>query len=283
MLRFIELRCMKRAFQLYRFINIISLDVAMGAVTGAAFFGSIFKTTLLPQGLAALGLTVWIIYSVDHLLDAYKLKSVAASERHQFHQRHFRLIAFIVVLAALTDITLILYVRPSVLNAGFLLAGVVAFYLLFHRWMYPLKEIAGAILYSGGVWLPVLALHQEPVEDPAAYLMLPFFTTALINLILFSWFGYAQDVRDGHLSLVVFIGKATARWVLIGLFVMQFISLISLMVFTTYRIETGVILTMNIVLLLMLLLPDFFDRNDLYRVTGDVIFLFPLPYLFFHV
>ena len=282
MLRFIELRCMKRVLQLYRFVNIMSLDVALGAMTGAAFFGSIFKTTLLPQGLVALGLTVWIIYSVDHLLDAYKLKILAAAERHQFHQKHFRLIAILVVLATLTDITLILYVRPNVLNAGLLLAGVVVFYLLFHRWMYPLKEIAGAILYSGGVWLPVLALHQGPVEDPEAYLMIPFFITALINLILFSWFGYAQDLRDGHLSLVIFIGKPTSRGVLIFLFVTQFIALISLMMFTTYRVETGVILAMNVVLLFMLLLPDFFDKNDLYRVAGDVIFLFPLPYLFFH-
>ena len=273
---------MKRVLQLYRFVNIMSLDVALGAMTGAAFFGSIFKTTLLPQGLVALGLTVWIIYSVDHLLDAYKLKILAAAERHQFHQKHFRLIAILVVLATLTDITLILYVRPNVLNAGLLLAGVVVFYLLFHRWMYPLKEIAGAILYSGGVWLPVLALHQGPVEDPEAYLMIPFFITALINLILFSWFGYAQDLRDGHLSLVIFIGKPTSRVVLIFLFVTQFIALISLMMFTTYRVETGVILAMNVVLLFMLLLPDFFDKNDLYRVAGDVIFLFPLPYLFFH-
>ena len=282
MLRFIELRCMKRVLQLYRFVNIMSLDVALGAMTGAAFFGSIFKTTLLPLGLVALGRTVWIICSVDHLLDAYKLKILAAAERHQFHQKHFRLIAILVVLATLTDITLILYVRPNVLNAGLLLAGVVVFYLLFHRWMYPLKEIAGAILYSGGVWLPVLALHQGPVEDPEAYLMIPFFITALINLILFSWFGYAQDLRDGHLSLVIFIGKPTSRVVLIFLFVTQFIALISLMMFTTYRVETGVILAMNVVLLFMLLLPDFFDKNDLYRVAGDVIFLFPLPYLFFH-
>lgn len=282
MLRFIEVRCMKRTFLLYRFVNIMSLDVALGAMTGAAFFGSIFKTTLFPQGLLALGLTVWIIYSVDHLLDAYKLKNLAASERHQFHQRHFRLIVILVVLATLTDITLIFYVRPNVLNAGLLLAGVVVFYLLFHRWMYPLKEIAGAILYSGGVWLPVLVLHQGPVEDPGAYLMIPFFITALINLILFSWFGYAQDVRDGHLSLVIFIGKPTSRVVLIILFVTQFFALISLMMFTTYRVETGVMLAMNVVLLFMLLLPDFFDKNDLYRVAGDVIFLFPLPYLFFH-
>src|SRR4051812_41244064 len=142
---------MKHALRLYRFINIISLDVALGAVTGSAFFATVFHTSLLPQGLAALGISVWIIYSVDHLLDAYKLKNTASSERHQFHQKYLTQITVAVIFLVLVDIVLIFYVRPSVFNAGLLLAGVVIFYLLFHRWMYPLKEIAGAVLYSGGV------------------------------------------------------------------------------------------------------------------------------------
>ncbi len=238
---------MKQALRVYRFINIMSLDVALGAVTGAAFFASIFHTSLLPQGLAALGISVWIIYSVDHLLDAYRLKNTASSERHQFHQKHQKGILVAVIFFTIVDGAMIFYVRPSVFNAGVLLAGVVVFYLLFHRWMYPLKEIAGAVLYSGGVLLPVLSLHRWPVEHPAVYLMIPFFITALINLIAFSWFGLEQDMHDGQLSLVTFIGKRAASFVLAALFAIQFAVLVLLMITTNYFVEALVIAVMNIV------------------------------------
>ncbi len=273
---------MKQALRIYRFINIISLDVALGAVTGAAFFATVFRTSLLPQGLAALGISVWIIYSVDHLLDAYRLKNIASSERHQFHQKHLKQIATAVILFSLVDAVLIFYVRPSVLNSGLLLAGVVIFYLLFHRWMYPLKEIAGAVLYSGGVFLPAVSLHSWPVEHPGVYLMVPFFLTALINLIVFSWFGLEQDLRDGQLSLVTFIGKRASSVVLTVLFTIQFAILGFLMITTVYIIESAVILAMNVVLAFMLFYPETFKKNDLYRIIGDVIFLFPLPYLLLH-
>jgi 1,4-dihydroxy-2-naphthoate octaprenyltransferase len=273
---------MKQLLQLYRFLNIISLDVALGAVTGAAFFASVFQAPLLPQGMAALGISVWIIYSVDHLMDVYKLRAAASSERHQFHQKHFRTIAAAVVVLTLLDGILIFYVRPDIFNAGMLLAGVVIFYLLFHRWMYPLKEIAGAVLYSGGVLLPALSLHEGPIGGTAVYLMIPFFITALINLILFSLFGLEQDIRDGHLSLVTFIGKRSAQRVLSTLFLIQFAILALLMVCTGYQTESLVIMLMNIVLVTMFVFPEAFKRSDLYRLAGDVIFLFPLPYLIFH-
>ncbi len=273
---------MKRALRIYRFVNIISLDVALGAVTGAAFFAVVFRTSLLPQGLAALGITVWIIYSVDHLLDAYKLKGIASSERHKFHQKYFKQIGVAVAILSFVDIALIFYVRPSVFNAGVLLAGVVIFYLLFHRWMFPLKEIAGAVLYFGGVLLPVLSLHTWPLSHPAVYLMIPFFITALINLIIFSWFGFDQDVRDGQLSLVTFIGKPASRMVLVVLLVIQFLLLGLLIVITNYVVESSVMLAMNVVLALMLFCAETFKKNDLYRLAGDMIFFFPLPYLILH-
>jgi hypothetical protein len=273
---------MKLLLRIYRFFNIISLDVAFGAVTGAAFFATVFGTTLLPQGLAALGISVWIIYAVDHLLDVYRLRKVASSDRHQFHQKHFLTIVVAVALLSIVDAILIFYVRRSVLGAGVLLSGIVVFYLLFHRWMYPLKEIAGAVLYSGGVLLPVLSLHQGPVPAPGVYLMIPFFITALINLVLFSWFGLDQDLRDGQLSLVTLIGKNAAKNVLIVLFIVQFAILTALIVLTDYQVEVTVIMVMNAVLLVMLKFPTDFVKNDLYRLAGDVVFLFPLPYLLLH-
>jgi len=59
----------------------------------ASFFARLLDVAILPQGLISLGLTVWIIYTADHLLDAKKFKNkMRLTERHRFHQRHFKVI-----------------------------------------------------------------------------------------------------------------------------------------------------------------------------------------------
>ena len=44
--------------RLYQYINILSLDVVAGAVTGALFFGELLQVPIDPFVLAALALTV---------------------------------------------------------------------------------------------------------------------------------------------------------------------------------------------------------------------------------
>jgi hypothetical protein len=71
-------------------MNILSLDVVAGAVAGALFFGEILQVQLSFSVLTALGLTVWIIYTLDHLRDAKQILNVASTDRHRFHQEHFK-------------------------------------------------------------------------------------------------------------------------------------------------------------------------------------------------
>lgn len=74
---------------LYRAVNQLSLDVAFGAMVCAAFFSHILHIQLQSNVLALLGLTVWVIYTTDHLLDVQKLKQRASSQRFRFYQQNF--------------------------------------------------------------------------------------------------------------------------------------------------------------------------------------------------
>src|SRR6187431_1308602 len=98
----------------YRFINLLSIDVALGAVCSALFFARLLSVRILPFGLITLGLSVWIIYSVDHLLDARKLKSKASTMRHRFHQEHSRSITIMVLIATIVNAVLIFFIRKPV-------------------------------------------------------------------------------------------------------------------------------------------------------------------------
>lgn len=270
---------MKNIWQLYRFLNLVSVDVACGAMVCAAFFARIFQIELRPQGLAALGITVWIIYAVDHLLDARQLKKEASTKRHLLHQRNFRAVCTLVAVGVMIDLCLILFIRRQVFVWGMGLAIVVLLYLLFQRLITPFKEATGALLYAGGVLLPVLSLHITPLSASLLFLMIAFVLTALINLVLFSWFDLEHDRNDTQLSLVTFFGKQNSKRVLSVLFLLQGFLLTGLLVSTPYKTEALILGSMNVALVILLVASDWFKQEDIYRQAGDFIFLFPLPYV----
>jgi len=70
----------KKLGRIYQFINVLSLDVVAGAMVSALFFARIFKVQILPWGVLALGLTVWTIYTTDHLVDAKRVNIPLSSE-----------------------------------------------------------------------------------------------------------------------------------------------------------------------------------------------------------
>ena len=109
---------MKGIVDAYRFLNMLSIDVALGAVVCGAFFARIVDIHVRPQGLAALGITVWIIYTVDHLLDVRRMRQEASTERHLFHQRHLRTLSVWVIVAIVLDTIMVLFIRREVFVWG---------------------------------------------------------------------------------------------------------------------------------------------------------------------
>src|SRR4051812_45818950 len=138
---------MQKIFRAYRILNLLSLDVAIGAMICAMFFGRLLHVAILPYGFAALGLTVWIIYTADHLRDAKAIRHKATSERHRFHQDHFNVLAMMTAVGAIIDIVVIFFIRKPVFLGGIVLTIFVGVYLLFQSRVYFLKEIFVAVLY----------------------------------------------------------------------------------------------------------------------------------------
>lgn len=56
----------------YRYLNALSLDVVLGGVISGLFFAKLLEVTLPSQVLVELALAVWVIYTLDHLWDAYR-------------------------------------------------------------------------------------------------------------------------------------------------------------------------------------------------------------------
>jgi hypothetical protein len=266
---------MSIAMRLYRLINILSIDVAAGAVVSALFFARVFEVTITPYGLAALALSVWIIYTADHLRDAKAISTTASSMRHAFHQRHFVPIVIALSAAIAVNSVVIFFIRPNVFVGGVCLMLVVLIYLFFQRRFHFLKELFVAIIYVGGILLPSVVVTTNTITSSHIILIADFFLVGLVNLYLFSWFDADMDRKDNLGSFVVRFGVRQTRFLVLILFGLCLAGAVMQILLSQYPSQAIIILLMSSVLLAIALRPDFFRRNEMYRLCGDAIFFLP--------
>ena len=265
----------------YRLLNILSVDVALGSVCCAAWFAKLFEVTLRPQTFVVLGITVWIIYTADHLLDARRTVGIASTRRHQFHQQYFSLLFIVLTGAVVIDLTLVFFIRQTVFQWGLVLAGVMVAYFLIQRFLKYLKEVTIAIIFSCGVLLPSVAVTHKEVDFSMALIIGEFMLTALLNLLLFSWFDRYHDNQDKRESFVTLAGEKGSKGFVGGVFILNGVLLICSAIFipaiTGY---VAILILMNTVLAIMLVKSDYFQPDDRFRIIGDAVFLLPIIYLF---
>jgi 1,4-dihydroxy-2-naphthoate octaprenyltransferase len=267
----------KKLGKLYQLVNVLSLDVVAGAIVSALFFARIFAVQILSWGVGALGLTVWIIYTADHLVDARSVHTPASSKRHRFHQNHFALLAGALLFAGVIDGVMISLIRKPVLYYGLVLAVAVIVYLSCQRRLKYVKEFCGALLYSVGVVLPAWSLSTTAISLSQGLFIAEFCITVLCNLLLFSLFDLHHDLRDHHHSFVTVMGERTTRFLLSGFFMLNgALMLLQFSWLANTRDILLVILFMNLMLLIIFIFHKRFEADDRYRIVGDAVFLVPL-------
>jgi hypothetical protein len=259
--------------RLYHHINLLSIDVALGAITSAAFFGRILGADLLPQGLLLLGIIVWLIYTADHLLDAWSMKESAMSERHRFHQEHFLTILLIFLAIGIVAVGLIFLIRIQVITSGILFGIFVVIYLLVSKWLKYFKELTGSLLYTGGILLPAWSLHTQPLNQNQVTLIVIFGLIAFTNMLIFARFSIEEDILNRQKSLATILGVRSMNTLISVVSIICF----GAMIFEAVRhfsLELLILFVMETVLLIVFVVK-YFRYNDHYRVYGDAIFLLP--------
>lgn len=229
----------------------------------------------------ALGLTVWVIYTFDHLLDARNHRYAVISERHAFHKKHFQTLSAGVVIG-LIGLAGLLFSMPiaTVLWGAALGCGVLAYF--FTIGMVRMKglvhkEIMIAVIYTGGLFTGPISIYQGQVTWPHVILFLQFFILALLNLVVFSCYDRGFDKKAGFPSLVLSLGKSRSYLLIRVLFFLE-IALVT----GNFLLGTGeqaIFLGMVLLLFLIHIFRDspFVLRN--YRWIGDGVFLAPVFYL----
>lgn len=264
----------------------LSLDVVAGACSSGYFAARYLAEPIPWAWWVVLPLSVWLLYTADHLLDAYRLKDRAHTDRHLFHHRYFRPVFLIgIFLALLTGCIALLSLPSSLLYFGISMCctGVLHFALVawvkerISIWLH--KEIGVALIYTLGVWGPFMLSAYPAWENIHLLGFVQFFLLALINLLMFSAFEIDIDTQDGHSSWARALGPKRVG-IAINILATIFLALAvcSLLVPNSGFIHLLGQLGLCSVLLIHLLIlrrRAYFSMNERYRIWGDAAFVLP--------
>jgi len=276
---------------MFGWMNLLCVDVVVGALCSGAFATQILDVKLSWPYWVVLSLSVWIIYTLDHLVDAYRLKTRAHTQRHLFVYRYFKVIVWLTALLLAIDFFLVLYyLDKEILFFGI---GAGLFAVLYfaalqaagsRKLVLLQKELIVALLYSVGIWgVPLLNiefyLHSGEMLTLVGFLFL-----TIANILVLSLYEHAQDKLDGHQTFAVAWGKPRSKQAVFMF--CGFIFLISgvLMVFgyeQKLKIAAGLFLLMAGTTVMLVRFPDSFRKNQVYRYLTEGIFWFPGLIVFF--
>ncbi|RHX93233.1 hypothetical protein DLM75_07240 [Leptospira stimsonii] len=184
--------------------NVLSVDIVLGATACALFASTILETKMRVSFWFLLPMAVWVIYTVDHLVDGWKLGKKSVNARHRFHYDNLIFLSVLTgILSFLCFIFSILFLREWIVAAGMILGIFVAFHVLFSYLQLDFfwKECSVSILYTAGVWFgPVLLTSKTKTE--IGFPCLLFFLAALSNSFMNSYMERELDRKENVVSIL---------------------------------------------------------------------------------
>lgn len=195
---------------MFQYVKVYSIDIALGAVISTWFLARVLLINLPWHILLVLGLTVWSIYTVDHLIDAYKLKTLTGPNRYFYHKKYFRpVLGFVIFTVVCTGIlTYFMLPEPLIVN-GLIIGGSVVIYflarLILGRYFSGIKEILAAAIFTMGVALPAYH-YADQVNFFFITVVLQFFCIVFANLLICSVWDEKIDRQNSFDSMTVTFG-----------------------------------------------------------------------------
>lgn len=274
----------------YRYIQLLSLDVVAGALFCGVMAAKWFQASMPLSWWLALPLAVWVVYTADHLIDAYRLGATATSDRHQFHNTWRTPISIVWLVSALICMVVIpFYIPVELLLLGFVAGTISAIHFLL-VWLvknevtpWLTKELGVAFVYSIGVWGGGLALTEAPISLLTLLPVTQFFFLALVNLLTFAVYEEIEDQKDGFTSWARGLGRSTTMNVIAGLLICS--GVLAVVVLTTSDRAYSLSIELTYLVMGSLLAWVAFDQRRFsqqgrYRLAADGAFLIPFIWLF---
>lgn len=269
---------MKWLSEKFHLINILNLDVAAGAAGMALLVNSIFNQHVPIAYYYLLFSAVWTIYLLDHLYDSKKPEAI--SERRKFFKKYHKAFWWVlginlcisfVVFVIQFNILLLFYAFPAI--------GVTGVYVL-ANWLFQenrqrfyLKEILISFGYAFGVMV-IPMVFKKTIDLQVVLLNSLIILMALWNVLLIARYERYIDEREGQTSMSQWLSLSTIRWInylIFGCFIL--IGILYATLFKPTVEQTIIYGSITFYMLLPLLLPRRFKKNERYHRYVDMVFL----------
>jgi hypothetical protein len=234
-----------------------------------------------------LALVVFIIYTVDRLLDVRKNELNPSRQpltaRHRFHRQHTGVLGWCVIGAAVVALILTFFLPNSVVKFGIVLGGIciayvgAVFRLPAHHPALLLKEPLVAALYAAGIWGSVW-VQRPTISNVDITECLMFTGIAFQNLLLFAVMEQLESPDQPMFSLATEWGANRCDVILRWLTFVVIAAGLALCFLTSDRFAQRsalMLALMSLTLYGIRRYPAYFIKNERYRWLGDGVFWMP--------
>jgi len=267
--------------KIYRYLHYLSIDIVLGALASSCFAAQLFASDPGWGWWITLALTVWLLYTGDHMLDAWKHRKKIERDLHYFMMKNRKTMVWSMTLVAAVNVLLIFnLLDQEVMKYALFLSGLV---LLFYAMRHVFRrnkillipgEFFVLLLYMSGTWLGPVVASETQLEPGHGMVALIFAGVLLMNLGVISLYDMKLDKRMGIKSMANLLGIKRTKNLLLGTGIaIYLVSLLQFLVFEMDRyFQLALILTgMTTILLLVLYYPSRFRKKDYFRLAADAV------------
>jgi len=266
--------------------------VVLGALAGGVMAEKVLETKAGFYWWVILALSVWIIYTFDHLLDAIKIKDRTLAGRRVFYYNNLKILFVVLFIVGLADVYLSLrFFSSRVIFYGGLLGLITALYfLLIHlidnqKLFLFQKEIIVALIYTAGIYLVPVLTSPEMINTQQILIIISFFLLVWSDILLIAVFERKDDLHDGFASFPVIFGiQKTDRLIqrlVKAVFVLQIFTIAFFPYKNIYFVANLLLVAIGLGQLLIWNKRLYLQKNNRYRLLTE--FVFYLPALMFFV
>jgi 4-hydroxybenzoate polyprenyltransferase len=267
--------------RIYYFIRLFSLDIIAGAMASLIFSSTVMGIELPRSYYTVLALTVWLIYTADHLMDGAKTRGKSDSEARNFFYTYKIPIILVFLMVLVFTFRLSMYrLDEKIIEFGMAPAVAVIVYLLLNRyygsapkWFF-IKELWIALIYTLAIWGGPVIQAGDIVNPTQILLIVSFFLVIFGNVLIYSIYERETDIRENNKSLVRDFGIRAAVNTAVFSLALSMLSALSAYIF----LHSELIFCLPIVLiassmLLIISFPGVFLQKKLYGIIADIILL----------
>ena len=273
--------CIKSVLNKFQYL---SFDVVIGAVASTGMVAKLLEVKPPALFWYVLASSVWCVYASDHLFDVINHRKTFSSKRRIFFVKNFNIILLGVILIAISDVLLSIFIFPfRFFIWGLVLAFFTLIYLLLvffkrnKKHWYIQKEFFVAIIYSTGIWIfPIFNSKTINIIDFVFFVI--FFLIVWASILLIAIFEINADKKDNFSSFPISKGKKMSYFIIKMLLIISLILIATTFITSSSLLHIYVsifFLLMTISLYLILKFEKQFSKNNIYRFWIEAVFYLP--------